>query len=253
MYPWHGISTIIMTEWGPYDFRYPHIHLTDIKDSIYTFVVFGPAGSEWNIEQSRGFKSMSLQQGNYQDTLIAFRQLNTAEISINAVHKGSFFFDHTGNFIPANDSFKFTFKRLEPFENWITKCYPFDDHFPTENILQGKVDHLNLVQTYTSNRLHRDWWSLQYEKDGQKQKTNSFISVSQGEVEIEPGNYNLELYLSGRSRVYLNDRIVYDGSESEQSKPFLIPVELLHKNNKIVIVSANKAGIASIHCRLLLR
>jgi parallel beta-helix repeat protein len=253
MYPWYGISTIIMTEWGPYDFRYPHIHLADIKDSIYTFVIFGPYGSEWNIEQSSGFRSMSIQKGNYQDTLFAIRDNNIDELSINAVHKGSFFFDHTGNFIPANDSFKFTFNRLEPKENWQTECYLFDDPFPTENILQGKVENLNLVQTYTSDRLHRDWWSLQYEKDGQIQKTNRFISVSKGTIEIEPGNYHLELYLSGRSRVYLNDKIVYDGGESDQSKPFLIPLELQQNLNKIVIVQANKEGISSVHCRLLSR
>src|SRR5690606_10468028 len=109
MYPWQGVSTIIMTEWGPYDFRYPHIHLADIKDSIYTFVIFGPAGSGWIIDKSSGFQSMSIQKGNYQDTLIAIRQTNTANISISAVHKGSFFFDHKGSLIPKNDTFRFAF------------------------------------------------------------------------------------------------------------------------------------------------
>lgn len=253
MYPWHGISTIIMTDWGPYDYRYPYIHLAEINDSVYTFVILGPASSGWNIEQSKGFHSINRLNGQYQDTLIAIRKMHSNELGIFCRHNGSFFFDQKGNLIPANDTFQFNFQRLETAEKWNTNCYLPEDEFPSESILQGKVENLLAVQSYVTSRLHRDWWSLQYQEQGQKKQTNSFISVSKGDIEIEPGKYNLELYLSGRSRVYLNDKIVYDGSESDGSKPFLIPVELVQNHNKIVIVNANKSGIASIHCRLLSR
>lgn len=251
MYPWHGISTIIMTEWGPYDFRYPYIHLDDIQDSIYTFILFGPAGSGWNIEQSKGFHSFNIKKGEYQDTLRAVREWNSSGMEISARHQGSFFFDQKGNLIPANDTFQFNFKRLEPSEKWSTECYLLNDPFPSEKMLQGMMENMKPVQSYTASRMHRDWWSLEYTFEGQQKRTNSFISVSTGEILTDPGSYDLQLYLSGRSRVYLNGSIVYDGSESDNNKPFQIPVHLQQNHNQIVIVNANKEGIASVHCRLL--
>lgn len=253
MYPWQGIPTIIMTEWGPYDFRYPYIHLADIVDSTYTFVIFGPAGSGWIIEQSKGFHSFNQKNGAYQDTLTVVRQMNTALMEITARHQGSFFFDQKGNLIPANDSFHFFFNRLEALEKWNTECYLLKDPVPSENMLQGNPGSQKPVKTYSDHRMHRDWWSLEYEDDGRMAKTNSFLSVCRGTIEIEPGNYYLQVYLSGRSRIYLNDIVLYDGSESDQNKPFLIPVKLQQNHNQIVIVNANKTGIASVHCRLLSR
>src|SRR5678815_2877671 len=61
---------ILMTEWGPYDFRSPIIWNTNPTDTsgIMQFVIKGPAG-KWHIKSYEGIDSLSAKSGTFPATI----------------------------------------------------------------------------------------------------------------------------------------------------------------------------------------
>lgn len=64
-----GRQYILMTEWGPYDFRYPSIWLRSVKGSTYTFVILGPQGN-WQLVGGTGIENISRKRGAVPATVV---------------------------------------------------------------------------------------------------------------------------------------------------------------------------------------
>jgi hypothetical protein len=107
-----GRKNIMITEWGPYDFRYPIIWNTNPVDTSGTmsFNVLGPTG-EWKIISSKGVKNISLNKGVMPATFTAEKEAGPrTDIQIVAEYRGKKFTDQWGRTVSAGKPFRFKFR-----------------------------------------------------------------------------------------------------------------------------------------------
>ena len=109
-----GRKNILMTEWGPYNFKYPMIWNTNPIDSsgIMQFDVLGPKG-RWKFVSVKGVELDSMAVDTFPNKFSA-RKIDTqrTDIEIIAEYSGPSFTDQFGNKIPANTPFRFAFKKF---------------------------------------------------------------------------------------------------------------------------------------------
>jgi len=99
-----------ITEWGPYDFRYPLIWLKEIdSNGLYHFEILGPNGN-WRILKSTGFTILKNEAGNFPSDLWAKPDLSMAGRRLQLEFIGSSFTDRFGKKI---DSGVYSFEYVE--------------------------------------------------------------------------------------------------------------------------------------------
>ena len=85
-----------ITEWGPYDFRYPLVWLKDIdSNGLYHFEILGPNGN-WRILKSIGFTIVKNEAGKFPSDLWAKPDLSIAGRRLQLEFVGSSFTDRFG-------------------------------------------------------------------------------------------------------------------------------------------------------------
>jgi Periplasmic copper-binding protein (NosD) len=108
-----GRKNILMTEWGPYDFRSPIIWNTkpvDTTDALQ-FDLLGPKG-KWRIKSFRGVQNISSMEGEFPATITAQKgKGGHTEILIVLEYTGPAFTNPFGKPIAANKPYQFSFKR----------------------------------------------------------------------------------------------------------------------------------------------
>ena len=99
-----------ITEWGPYDFRYPLVWLKDIdSNGLYHFEILGPNGN-WRILKSIGFTIVKNEAGKLPSDLWAKPDLSIAGRRLQLEFVGSSFTDRFGK---KNDTGVSLFDYLE--------------------------------------------------------------------------------------------------------------------------------------------
>ncbi len=91
-----GKKNIRITEWGPYDFRYPLIWLKDIdSNGLYHFEILGTKGN-WELDKINGFEIANKGDGSFPSSILAKKINNTGERSIRLKFTGSSFINIFG-------------------------------------------------------------------------------------------------------------------------------------------------------------
>ncbi len=99
-----------ITEWGPYDFRYPLVWLKNIdSNGLYHFEILGPNGN-WRILKSIGFTIVKNEAGKFPSDLWAKPDLSIAGRRLQLEFVGSSFTDRFGK---KNDTGVSLFDYLE--------------------------------------------------------------------------------------------------------------------------------------------
>jgi len=109
-----GRKNILITEWGPYDFRYPLIWNTNPTDTsnIMRFDVLGPKG-RWKFISVNGVEMDSMVADTFPNKFSAKKIASErTDIEIVAEYFGPSFIDQFGNNIPANTPYRFAFKKF---------------------------------------------------------------------------------------------------------------------------------------------
>ncbi|NND34716.1 MAG: hypothetical protein HKN76_19170, partial [Saprospiraceae bacterium] len=107
-----GRKSIIVNEWGPYNFKYPLIWLRDIVDGRCIFAIFGPEGN-WKIKSAMGLENGSMKTGTLPTTLTATRANSENEnIKIELEFIGSRFVDQFGQVNERGNPYYFSYSEL---------------------------------------------------------------------------------------------------------------------------------------------
>ncbi len=105
-----GRQYMLITEWGPYNFKYPSIWLRAIDDDQYTFALFGPAGN-WKIVGGNGFTSFSRKTGAMPATVVATKAADVdGLLKIELEFIGESFIDVLGGEQEKGRSFAFGYE-----------------------------------------------------------------------------------------------------------------------------------------------
>lgn len=201
-----GRKNIRITEWGPYDYRYPLIFLNKIdSDHVAHFDVLGPKG-KWVISSSSGLENISLNAGTFPATLTA--RVSGADRHIVMQYTGEGFTDQFGKKQSANKPCSFQFRDFEPDVNWTVNWYAWDKlHDP--NIDYGNFTTIfknPALKTESTKKLDYTWWG----KIGADLPADSFATVATGTLELKKGKYRLGVTADDLVKVFIDGKTVID-------------------------------------------
>ena len=155
-----GRKNILMTEWGPYDFRSPIIWNINPADtsSLMKFNLLGPKGGKWKIKNFRGVKNISVSSGVFPDTITATKiEGPRTDIFIQVEYTGPAITNPFGQAIPAGRPYTFTFRKFFQPIQFNVRWYSLDTvmHNPIKTgqllppnvrmILSKPIQQLNLI------------------------------------------------------------------------------------------------------------
>lgn len=205
-----GRKNIRMTEWGPYDFRYPVLWNTNPTDTSewIQFDVLGPKG-KWRIQSMKGVELFP----HASDSLPAsFRTRKDSgqkiDIEIVAEYKGPSFTDQFGNRHPVNKPFRFAFRKFFQPVDFAVSYYDFDSTTnPIGTAYLERVKHQRPFKVESVNKLNYAWWGGIKANDRQYKQ---FLVIAEGTADIEKGTYELSVTWDDAVRVFVDGKLVLD-------------------------------------------
>ncbi len=201
-----GRSQMRITEWGPYDFRYPILFLKKIdSNQVYHFDVLGPKG-KFKIKNSKGVTNISQTEGMFPAEITA--QKNAEDVQLKMEYTGEAFTDQFGRRQSANKAFDFSFRDYKPDINWNVNWYSWDAALnPNKNYDLFKTVYNNTpVKTEQTKKVDYTWWG----SIGKNLPADSFSIVATGTVEVEKGSYQLSVTADDLVKVFVDGRLMID-------------------------------------------
>ncbi len=201
-----GRDQMKITEWGPYDFRYPIIFLKKIdSNNIYYFDVLGPKG-KWKITNSKDVKNISQTEGIFPAEITV--QKNGVDLQLEMEFTGDAFTDQFGKKQSANKACNFSFRNFEPDINWSVNWYSWDaSHNPNKNYEQFKTAFkTNPVKSEQTKKIDYTWWGA----IDKNLPADSFAIVATGTVKVDEGMYILSVTADDIVKVFVDNRLVID-------------------------------------------
>ncbi len=201
-----GRSQIRITEWGPYEYRYPILFLTKIdSNQVYHFDVLGPKG-KWKIQNSKDLTNISINEGTFPATLTAKKAGTDVQVKLS--YTGEAFTDQLGKKQAANKIHSFSFRDFQPNMNWNVNWYSWDmAHDPNKNYEQFKTVYNNKpVRSELANKIDYTWWGA----IGRNLPADSFAIVATGILEVEKGLYQLHVTADDLVKVFVDDTLLID-------------------------------------------
>lgn len=204
-----GRKHIRITEWGPYDFRYPLIWRTNPLDTtgLLKFDVLGPRGN-WKLVNRRGVEQVSGSSGSFPSTITARRLPNhKGDIFIELEYTGEQVTTAFGQTIPAGKPFRFAFRDARVPMKWQVKWFAFDStNNPVNDVdLVNELQHGKPVMTREVKDLNFAWWGG-INADGKK--ITQFLTIAEAVADLVPGEYELSVTWDDAVRVLLDGRYI---------------------------------------------
>jgi hypothetical protein len=181
---------MIITEWGPYDWRTPLLWPVDSTHSVpLRLAVLGPPGT-WTVAARRGIAALSATKGRMGDTItVTPDPANRGDWRLTLDSKGA----------------HFTYSMFEPIQDWTVDYYTWTDtaaKFPGEPVLTSHVPRLDLEWYRPKiSALPLEKWSL------------DATSV----VVLPPGEYTLRTISDDGIRVWIDRRLAIDHWTPDES------------------------------------
>jgi parallel beta-helix repeat protein len=207
-----GRKNIMITEWGPYDFRSPIIWNTNPTDTtgLMQFDLTGPKG-RWKIKKFKGVKDISSMSGDFPGTITATKLASDrTDILIELEYTGSSITTTLGETIAAGKPYLFSFKKFFQPVNFDIVWYGYDfkghDPIKTGQIIPPNA-RLRPIKTEKTNKLDYAWWGGIKNAD-----TNypQFVTSASGSANFEKGNYELGVTWDDAVKVYVDGKLVID-------------------------------------------
>jgi hypothetical protein len=198
-----GRKTIIVDEWGPYDWKSPKLWPVGRSDAApQRLRVLGPAGS-WRLVSLAGVVSVSAESGKVGDTLTvvptAGRE-NDWRVELEYTGPRAFTTPF-GESIAANTPWRFGWERFVPRVDWRARVVPWDSSRAID-----QHDFTRAVATLDTNRLDLTW----YRPPRPAIPQASILTEAVGVVSLAPGRYVLRTISDDAVRVWLDDQLVLD-------------------------------------------
>lgn len=208
-----GRKNILITEWGPYDFRSPIIwntNPTDTTTTILKFDLLGPKG-KWKIKRFKGVKDISARSGEFPATITATKIAESrTDILIELEYIGSAMTTPFGQIINKGKPYKFSFRKFfQPIDftvNWYSYNFSTHDPLKTGQVIPPNI-RLLPFKTEKTTLLDYAWWGGIRTSEGD---IKQFVTSANGEAELEKGIYELGVTWDDAVRVYVDGKLLID-------------------------------------------
>lgn len=201
-----GRDQIRITEWGPYDYRYPIIFLKKIdSNNVYHFDVLGPKG-KFEIKSSAGFEEISFNKDVSPMTITAHKIAEDVQLVME--YSGEAFTGQFGKQQPAGKAHHFYFRDFQPGIDWNVNWYKWDAaHDPNKNYETFKQVFNNPpVKTEQAKQVDYTWWGA----IGKGLPADSFAIVANGMIDVKEGMYKLSVTADDLVKIFVDDKPVID-------------------------------------------
>jgi parallel beta-helix repeat protein len=207
-----GRKNILMTEWGPYDFRSPIIwntSPTDSSDNIQ-FDIKGPIG-KWKIISYKGVDSISAKNGTVPASITAKRvESERTDINIELEYVGEEIKTQLGETIAKGMPYAFSFNKFFQPVDWIVNWFSLDT-MVYNPIRTGELFAPNArmipVKTEKVQKLDYAWWGGIKTNEGQ---FTQFITTAEGAGNFKQGEYEFGVTWDDAVRFYVDNKLVID-------------------------------------------
>jgi nitrous oxidase accessory protein NosD len=201
-----GRATIIVDEWGPYDYRSPKVWPAGTSgDRPLTLRVLGPEGA-WTLRSIRGGK-VSARSGHVPGELTVVPTGRVTDLDLALEYVGAEVTTPRGEVYPAGARVPFRYRVLEPV-SWTAKFWTWEadadpltapDRFAARlREAPTKVDVLPRLEFQSSRTLVPGL-------------PNDRIAMrAEGEANLPAGTYEMSVISDDGVRVWIDDRLVID-------------------------------------------
>jgi parallel beta-helix repeat protein len=201
-----GKDQIRITEWGPYDFRYPIIFLKKIdSNNVYYFDVLGPGGN-WKIKNTNDVTGITSTSGNFPASITA--QRTGDDIQIQMEYSGPAFTDQFGKMQTAK-TYNFSFRDYKPVMNWSVNWFSWDAaHNPNKdyNTFKAFISGSTAIKQENTKQLNYTWWGA----IGKQLPADSFATVATSAIEVKKGMYRIGVTADDLVKVFIDGKPVID-------------------------------------------
>jgi hypothetical protein len=247
-----GRQYIVMTPWGPYDFRRPIAVLdtiaTDLENRLlYNFVMLGPPGT-WTLGKIRGVRAVHQASGKFPARLVLERNPNSPELWLEFSYVGEQpIATEFGDIVPAGEPHSFHYQRFEKKMDWVTQFYNCDDSTdPLKNPEAFAVlKNQKPVTEKSSDELAFAWW----DKPADGVQAERFATVSTAEFEVQAGAYIFELTSDDGARLYLDDKLLINNWDVHEPETDEVTVSLTGRHT-LRVEHFDAGGFAALAFRM---
>lgn len=205
-----GRKNILVTEWGPYDFRSPIIWNSNPTDTtgVMKFDLLGPKG-KWVIKSYKGIKNLSVMKGGFPASITAdLTKGERTDIFIELEYKGAAITTPFGLPIAAGKPYKFYFKKFFQPIDWEVRWFSMDTTYYNP-VTTGQLFSPNVrmapVKTEKVNKLDYAWWGGIKVGDNQYKQ---FITMAEASAVVTKGKYELSITWDDAVRIYIDEKLV---------------------------------------------
>jgi parallel beta-helix repeat protein len=210
---WAGRKNILVTEWGPHDFRSPLIWNSNPTDTslTMTFNLLGPKG-KWKVKRYRGVQNISIKNGEFPASITADKiPAERTDISIELEYRGEEITTPFGEKIPAGRKYRFFYKKYFQPIDWQVYWFAIDTS-GFNPLITGQLFPPNVkvrpIKSEKTNKLDYAWWGGIKDEEGNLFK--QFATTAEGQAQFLPGEYELGVTWDDAVRVYVDGKMVID-------------------------------------------
>ncbi len=244
-----GKKEIRMTEWGPYDFRYPLLWLQNIdSNDIYHFEVLGPVG-KWEMGKIKGFEIIQKGETILPSFLTAKPTKGEMERSIQLKYTGGIFKNAFGMEEDNSSTHFFEYSEFLPEFTWTINWYKWNEtHNPANNYeVFTRLFSEAPIHTMVAEKIDFTWWGT----IGKNLPADSFATVATTKIFLPENNYQIGITADDFVKVFVDDIEVIDAwdtkfTELDENTHHRKTIKLRTGEHSFRIVHAENTGLATL-------
>lgn len=252
-----GRDKIIITEWGPYNYKYPLIWNTNPLDTGRNLELnfLGPKGS-WKVIDTEGLNGLSAIEGEMPKSINVLRHKGEQiDILIDVEFIGEEFIDQYGDVNPKNKPYHFYYRRFFQPIDFTVNFFDFDSANNSLNtgLLFPENVRVRPFKTEKVNRLEYAWWGGIKENGTHKQ----FLTIAEGEAEMKGGEYEIEVTWDDAVRVFIDDELIIDEwsklkNDYDESPHQSVKVDLKAGKHQFRVEHLELGGMATLALKVII-
>ncbi|MBV9986707.1 MAG: right-handed parallel beta-helix repeat-containing protein [Chitinophagaceae bacterium] len=241
-----GREQMRITEWGPYDFRYPLLWLRNIDSSGNAhFEVLGPGG-KWRISKHDGYEILSQSADSFPSALVA-KPLPSPERKIELVYEGPAFTDQFGK--QQSSGAGFSYREFLPHAKWNVQWYRWDAAHSPAGGFAGFETVLNQAPVFSAayDKIDFTWWGA----IGRNLPSDSFATVATTTMELPEADYEIGVTADDFVKLFVDGKELIDAwdqkyTELDENTHHRIRIRLAAGEHHFRLVHAENTGLAML-------
>ncbi len=215
-----GRASILVDNWGPIDYLYPVIWpRQNLKDQTLPsstepgskegdlYEIVGPAG-KWTLKKVEG-GTLSAQTGKVPGW-VRLKRTGAAAVRIQLEYVGSKTVDYRGMVKAAGEAVAFEFADQRVPIDWHVRFYRYDKAIQEPRTMLPQFQKLIAGKPLATSANSGTVLNLVPGGIPKEVGSDYFATVSEGDFEVQAGDYTLDVTMDDGARVYLDDKLIID-------------------------------------------